>query len=170
MEKPAITPKTKVAELLKHYPELEKVLIEQAPEFNKLTNPILRRTVAKITSLEQAAAIAKIDLSNMINNLRNFVGQDMMEITNSIKSSKNDFEISIDDIIKETIDGRPIISSGGHPLQMVMQKIAESKSGEIIKLITPFAPIPMIDIAKERGFKICLEKVSENLYHTYFKK
>ncbi len=170
MERPAITPKTKVADLLKQYPELEKVLIEQAPEFNKLTNPVLRRTVAKITTLEQAAAIAKIDLSNMINNLRKFVGQDMIEIQNSIKSTSNDFAITTDNIIKETVDGRPIISSGGHPLQMVMQKIGEAKSGEIIKLITPFAPIPMIDVAKERGYKVCLEKASENEYYTYFKK
>jgi hypothetical protein len=46
-----IEPTTKVAALLKHYPELEDVLIETAPPFKKLRNPLLRMSVAKFASL-----------------------------------------------------------------------------------------------------------------------
>ena len=46
-----ITPKTKVLELIETYPELEDVLIEYAPAFKNLKNPVLRRTVAKIATL-----------------------------------------------------------------------------------------------------------------------
>ncbi|MHC4830644.1 MAG: DUF1858 domain-containing protein [Planctomycetota bacterium] len=42
-----ITPETKVAQLLQHYPELEETLIAMAPAFKKLRNPVLRRSVAK---------------------------------------------------------------------------------------------------------------------------
>ena len=49
---------TKIATLLKVYPELEERLIELVPAFDKLRNPILRRTIAKVTSLQQAAAMA----------------------------------------------------------------------------------------------------------------
>ena len=55
-----ITPKTKVLELIETYPELEDILIEIAPAFKKLKNPILRKTVAKIATLQQAAAIGNI--------------------------------------------------------------------------------------------------------------
>ena len=54
-----ITPQTKVGELLTAYPELEDLLIEIAPAFKKLRKPVLRRTVAKVTSLAQAARVGR---------------------------------------------------------------------------------------------------------------
>jgi hypothetical protein len=53
-----ITPETKIAALLEAYPELEPVLIATAPAFNKLSNPVLRRTIARVTSLRRAAEVA----------------------------------------------------------------------------------------------------------------
>ena len=55
-----ITPKTKVAELLSTYPELEDVLVDMAPAFKKLKNPVLRRTIARVTSLQQAASVGEV--------------------------------------------------------------------------------------------------------------
>ncbi|MFI4941789.1 MAG: DUF1858 domain-containing protein [Burkholderiales bacterium] len=52
----AITPATKVADLLESWPELEEVLIAQAPAFRRLRNPVLRRTVARVATLEQEAS------------------------------------------------------------------------------------------------------------------
>ena len=54
-----IAPKTKVAELIDAYPQLEGVLIDYVPAFEKLRNPLLRRTVARITTLQQAATIGQ---------------------------------------------------------------------------------------------------------------
>ena len=70
-----ITPDTKVAALLRHYPELEEVLIGIAPPFKKLRNPILRRSVAKVTSLRQAAAVGRVPIHEVVNELRAAVGQ-----------------------------------------------------------------------------------------------
>ena len=55
-----ITAETKIAALLKHYPGLEDHLIGMAPPFKKLKNPILRRSVAKVASLHQAAAVGRL--------------------------------------------------------------------------------------------------------------
>ena len=59
-DRPLITPETKVGALLDAYPELEAVLIELAPPFRKLKNPVLRRTVARLTSLAQAAKVGRL--------------------------------------------------------------------------------------------------------------
>ena len=48
-----ISPKTKVGELLDAYPELEQLLMAMSPAFEKLKNPVLRRTVAKVATLQQ---------------------------------------------------------------------------------------------------------------------
>lgn len=44
----------RVAELLDAYPALEPVLVAQAPAFARLRNPVLRRTVARVATLEDA--------------------------------------------------------------------------------------------------------------------
>ena len=51
-----------------------------APPFKKLKNPVLRRTVAKIASLRQAAAVGGIDVEQMVNHLRAKVGQEPMTV------------------------------------------------------------------------------------------
>ena len=71
-----ITPSTKVAALLDSYPQLEDVLIGIAPPFKKLKNPILRRSVAKVASLRQAAAVGRLPVEELVNKLRDAVGQE----------------------------------------------------------------------------------------------
>ncbi|MFV1959625.1 MAG: DUF1858 domain-containing protein, partial [Planctomycetota bacterium] len=74
-----ITPETKVAHLLDAYPDLEAVLIELAPAFERLRNPILRRTVARLTTLERAAGIAGLDARTLVRRLREAAGQPLPE-------------------------------------------------------------------------------------------
>jgi hypothetical protein len=70
-----ITPATKVAELLEQWPDLEPVLVAQAPAFQKLRNPVLRRTIARVATLEQAAGIAGIEPRELVMTLRRAAGQ-----------------------------------------------------------------------------------------------
>src|SRR5665648_1210444 len=50
-----ITPKTTVHTLLKEYPFLLDFLAAYHPEFGKLTNPVLRRTIGRMAPLDKAA-------------------------------------------------------------------------------------------------------------------
>jgi hypothetical protein len=74
-----ITPKTRVGELLDTYPALEPVLMDLASAFKKLQNPVLRRTVGKVATLQQAAALGRESLSEIINTLRLEVGQALFD-------------------------------------------------------------------------------------------
>ena len=65
-----IRSKTKVLQLIEAYPQLEEVLIGYVPAFKKLKNPVLRNTVARITTLQQASAIGDVKVEELINHLR----------------------------------------------------------------------------------------------------
>ena len=84
-----ITPKTKVSEFLEAYPELEENLIEMTPVFKKLKNPILRRTIARVTTLQQAAAVAEIPVETVVNKLRSLTGQDKLEGLSGVKTNSD---------------------------------------------------------------------------------
>jgi hypothetical protein len=72
-----ISPQTRVGELLDNYPELEQVLFELSPAFAKLRNPILRKTIARVATLQQAAMVGKLKVDDLVNRLRKEVGQEL---------------------------------------------------------------------------------------------
>ena len=84
-----IEPSTKVAALLDRFPELEDVLIEMAPPFKKLRNPILRRSVAKIASLRHAAAAGRLPVDELVNRLRAQVGQEAVASEDAVDSDSD---------------------------------------------------------------------------------
>ncbi len=165
-----ITPDTKIGALLDTFPELEELLTEMAPAFSKLQNPILRKTIAKIATLRQAAEIGNIPLGELINRLRCAVGQETREnITgqNTTSSGEKPDWITGGKII-DTLDARPMLADGEHPVQLVMSRIDGLGEDELYCLITPFKPVPLIETAEKKGFGTWTEKISEQEFYTYF--
>ncbi len=64
-----ITPKTTVHTLLKDYPFLLEYLAGYHPEFGKLTNPVLRRTMGRMATLDKAAQMANVPLNQLMDDL-----------------------------------------------------------------------------------------------------
>ena len=64
-----ITPKTTVHTLLKEYPFLLDFLAGYHPEFKKLTNPVLRRTVGRMATLDTVADQGNVPLNQLMNDL-----------------------------------------------------------------------------------------------------
>ena len=70
--------------------------------------------------------------------------------------------------IKITLDARPILASGEHPLERVLSETAGLQPGEIYEILTPFPPMPMIMKLNDAGFESFSEQDDAGLYHTYF--
>lgn len=165
----AITPETKIGALLDHYPELEEVLIEMAPAFKKLQNPILRKTVAKVANLRQVSKIGDVPLGTLINQLRSIVGQstDFEAGAETQDDSVSPNWLDLSKIVK-SLDARPMIESGHQPMNQVLEDLNKLKLGEIYELITPFVPAPLVDMAKKQGFRSWSKHEKSDLIKTYF--
>ena len=163
-----ITPKTKVLELIETYPELENVLIEYAPAFKNLKNPVLRRTVAKIATLQQAAAIGGVKTEELINRLRKEVGQDL--ITGESGSQYNYQKphwFAAEKIIKR-FNASEMLAAGEHPVNQVIADLNHLEEGKIYELKAPFLTAPLIDKATSLGLKHWIDKKSDEEYFIYF--
>jgi hypothetical protein len=167
-DRPVITPDLKVGQLLDAYPELEAELVAIAPAFEKLRNPLLRRTVARLTSLRQAAQVGGVSLGAMIGRLRRAAG---------IAEEWRDDEGTGDagrpgwlDLVEvvTTHDARQEIEQGGHPLPGVMAALEALQPGQAHVLITPFVPAPLLDRARERGFAAWSETVGAEEFRSTF--
>jgi len=64
-----ITPKTTVHTLLKEHPFLLEFLAEYTPEFKKLTNPVARRTMARMATLQAAAQLGEVPLDQLMHDI-----------------------------------------------------------------------------------------------------
>ena len=169
-DKLIITPKTKVGELLKAYPELEEVLIETAPAFKKLKNPVLRKTVAKVATVAQAASIGDVKVEKLVNKLRNEVGQENIsgEDNNGAQINQEKPEWFDESKISKELDVRKMLEAGDHPVHQVMSDLKDLKEDEIYKLIAPFLTVPLIEKASGIGFEQWAYKAGEEEYHIYF--
>ena len=70
--------------------------------------------------------------------------------------------------IKITLDARPILASGEHPIERVLREAGSLNSGEIYEIITPFPPMPMIEKLKDKGFESFTEQDETGLFHSFF--
>jgi hypothetical protein len=149
-----ISPQTKVGELLDAYPDLEKVLFELSPAFAKLKNPILRKTVARIASLQQAAIVGKLKVDDLVNRLRKEVGQEYLSDIQETESSVNIPPAWFDENkITIRFNAIPIINAGNSPMAEIISQSSLLGDDEIFELKAPFIPAPIIDKLKERGFE-----------------
>lgn len=167
-DKLIITPRTKVFDLLEAYPELEEKLIEMVPAFEKLRNPLLRRTVTRITTLGQAATIGNVSVEELVNQLRKAVGQDEAVIEN-IRPEKKEKPQWVNELpLGGELDARPMLAAGEHPVGQVIADLQKLEPGKQYRLIAPFLPVPLIDKATGLGFNHWAEKINDNEYHIFF--
>jgi hypothetical protein len=163
-----ITPKTKVLQLIEAYPQLEDLLISFAPAFKKLKNPVLRKTVAKIATLQQAAAIGGVKVEELINALRKEAGQDLYA-----GSADTEYNTVKPDWFNETaveneLDIRKMLDAGEQPVNQAVSDLNSLSDKKIYRIIAPFIPAPLIDKASSLGMLHWVDKQSEELYHVYF--
>ncbi|MDC1106393.1 DUF1858 domain-containing protein [Prolixibacteraceae bacterium] len=172
MHKLIITPKTKVLDLINTYPDLEDVLIEVAPPFKKLKNPVLRKVIAKVTTLSQAAVIGGLKVEELILRLRKEVGQEQVVtvdmVTSNLHTQRPEWYDS--SAVKITINIRESLNQGEQPMHDILSLVRQLNEGEIVKVISPFVPAPIIDKTLSLGYKHWLDTKGEEEYWIFITK
>ncbi len=164
-----ITPKSKLIQVLEEYPQLEDTLILYIPAFKDLKNPILRKTIAKIATMQQVAAIGKVKVEDLINMLRKLVGQDCIESSEDFLVKKETPEWYNKNNIIKSFDARDMLERGEHPVNQVISDLGEMEAGKIYEALFSFLPIPLIEKGTSLNFDhYVVEK--DKLVKVYFSK
>ncbi len=161
-----ITPETKVGALLAAYPELEARLIELAPAFQKLRNPILRRTVAKVATLAQAARIAGMSARELVTALREAAGQPPLGvIAPDAPEPTGETAWILELPVVATLDAEEFLAAGSNPLHAVNARLPALGPDEALAIRSTFVPAPLIDAVTARGFA-CHARTTDGLTET----
>ncbi len=168
MTETIIAPKTKIAELIQAFPQLESDLTDYVPAFEKLKNPVLRRTVARITTLQQAAAIGNVDVEDLINRLRKEVGQDLFSGETSAAYTTEQPNWYSEARVVAGLDADGMLAAGEQPVNQVIADLQALDQGDIYKLVAPFMPAPLVDKASSLGISHWMTRQDDGGFTIYF--
>jgi len=156
-----ITRQSKLFDVLEAYPSLEAQIVHIAPPFKNLKNPVLRRTVGKLATLEQVAQIGGMDAEKLVNTLRRAAG--LVELA-AEEDTPLMMEIPIAADAPEwtraepqyVVNGTDLLRRGEVPLSRVNELLGELAPGGLILLATDFEPSPILE---------ALQKQNRRVYH-----
>ena len=171
LERCAITPATKVAELLESWPELEEVLIAQAPAFRRLKNPVLRRTVARVATLEQAAGVGGVAVRDLVAALRRAAGvaEDPPGGPGVVEGGATPLPpdwVSSGRVVV-TVDAEALLDAGEVPLPAVNEKARGLGPGELLRIDSGFRPAPLVESLSRQGFRSFVCEASPGRFETF---
>lgn len=166
-----IGPETRVAELLEAHPEAEEVLIGIAPQFKALKNPVLRRTVARVATLEQAAKVAGLRARDLVLQLRRELGvQGGEDIVDSADSDPTEAPGWVLLDAEAAIDGGALLDAGETPVAKASTALAEMDSDEVLVISAPFQPAPLIDSLRAKGHEVHAREETGESWRVWIKK
>ena len=157
---------TTIADLLNNYEGMKDILISINPKFKKLNNPILRRTLAKLATVKQAAIIGGMKPEELLNKLRVAVGQEPIEISTQEEEQDSNIPSWAEKEALITLNANELLDKNKNPLAEARKALKKLKSGEILAIVADFKPEPLIDELKKEGFDIASIKISDNEFVT----
>ena len=166
-----ITLQTTIAELLNDYEGMKDILIQINPKFKKLNNPVLRRTLAKVATVKQAAFVGGMDPVELLNALRKAVGQQVVEEISS--ETQKEPANTLPQWYKEPaviLDANQLLKDDKNPLAEAIHILKTLQNGEIVELQADFWPEPLIEELEKKGYSVYCQKANEKLYRTFIKK
>ncbi len=166
-----ITLETKVSELLNDYDGMKDILISINPKFKKLNNPVLRRTLAKLASVRQAAFVGGMDQIDLLNKLRVAVGQEPVRDDFEQKEIHESQETPkwTEKEPKVAVDANKLLDEGKNPLAEVNILLKTLKKDEIVLIKSDFMPEPLIEEFQKKGYTVFCKKVDEDNFETFIK-
>ena len=170
-----ITLETKIADLLNSREDMKDILIRINPKFKKLNNPVLRRTLAKIAGVKQAAVVGGMDPQDLLNQLRKAVGQAQVETveTETVLNEERGSDEAPEWILQEAVqilNANEILDAERNPLAELHKTLKAIKEGEVITIEADFRPEPLIDEMVKAGHDVFTREAAEDHFITYIRK
>ncbi len=165
-----INKNTKISKILKTYPESIDIIAAINPNFKKLQNPILRRSLATRVSVKDAARIGKIPVIEFLKSLEKAGYQ--VDYTGADDKDQDSLNLMPPDFSKKeivTLDVRPVINAGKDPFGHINKVAKTIKPHQVLLIINDFEPIPLIDYLIGKNFVHWLTQDNEGNYLSYFK-
>lgn len=155
-----IGPADRVSDVLARDEGLVDVFVRHSPHFEKLRDRSLRRVMAQLVTVEQAARVAGVGLEVLLHDLNQALrgagatdGSDATEPPGRSDPSTVPSSASRPvDRPEVTLDLRDDMRAGREPFSSIMAAVRELEDDQVLRLRTIFEPVPLFAVMAKRGF------------------
>ena len=158
-----IAPDTTVAALLSEFPNLEQELVSVAPVMARLKNPVLRAAVAESATVAKVAEMGGVEACDLVKRLRSIAG--LPEDSGLAETGAPEW--AREDRIRFEVDAGAMLEKGVHPIGEVRASAAQLGAGEVLRLVSPFRPEPLIEAMRRSGMEVWCAEVSPGRFATF---
>jgi len=167
----------KLQKLFERDERLIDVMANHSPQLAKLRNSPMRRVMARVTTVAQAARLCKVPVEELVRDLNLVIGIDASSTdtgtaaesadaetaaTTDDSSSLPSFESAVE------LDVRDELGKGGEPFSRIMAAVAGLGEGQVLHLRAPFEPVPLFAVMAKRGFGHKTEQHADDDWSVWF--
>ncbi len=148
-----VSPNDKVSDVLARDESLIDVFVRAAPHFEKLRNRTMRRTMARLVTVEQAARTANVPAERLVRDLNAALGyvDALPASTASAPHAAPPEERHPEDAPVVEVDVREDLRAGREPFARIMGAVAALRDEEVLHLRAIFEPAPLFTVLGKRG-------------------
>ena len=149
----------RVSDVLARDEALVDVFVRHAPHFEKLRNASLRRVMARLVTVEQAARMAGVPVDRLVRDLNAALGIQTTSApaptTAESSSARSEGRASHRpaSLREVELDLRDDMRAGREPFSRIMAAVAALGPHEALRLRTIFEPVPLFALLAKRGLE-----------------
>jgi uncharacterized protein (DUF2249 family) len=163
----------KVDAVLAREERLVDVLIEISPVFGKLRNPVLRRTMARLVTVEQAARIGGVDAAMVVRRLNEALG--IHDSEESVVPAAPPHAEAVPEFLRAypaerlvDVDVRDDLRAGREPFRRIMDAARATPVGHVLRVRATFEPAPLYAVFAKRGWAHATERLADDDWRVWF--
>lgn len=166
----------RVSSVLARAPALLEVFLQTSPSFAMLKNPMARRTMAKLVTIEQAARVAGVEAQVLLARLNAALGESPApEIVDPPAKAPAPPPAVAPAGLLDTpparirdLDVRDDLRAGKEPLRQILEAARALPEGHVFRLRAIFEPAPLYDVLAKQGFGHFTERFEKDDWRVWF--
>lgn len=176
-----IRPDDRVADVLRRDERLVEVFAAASPVFERLRNPGLRRVMARLVSVQQAARIAGVDAAALVDRLNAALAAapsaaaaaDLRPPSKASMPNPADSAVptplaSVPPERLVDLDVRDDLRAGREPFSRIMTARQTVPPGGVLRLRAIFEPVPLYAVMQKFGFTHWTERLADDDWRVWF--
>lgn len=163
-----------VAAVLKKHPELLDVFTAQSKAFDRLKNPLMRKTFARMANVGQAASMAGMPVEDLLRALNSALGVSAADIdaalavTPAAAGTGGGEPGGTSEGAPDWVAGAPVVAEldardmqrrGEDPFFTIMDAARSVDVGQSLTLRNTFKPTPLLGVLGKKGFASWAEQL-----------
>lgn len=157
---------------------LLEVLAAASPAFEKLRNTALRKTMARLVTVQQAAKIAGVDATTLCDRLNRALETPNGGLPRETAQPRAKVEVAqtnVPEALRQIPDERVVecdvredLRAGKEPFRRILAAAQATPRGDLLKVRAIFEPAPLYGVLAKQGFSHFAERIAEDDWCVWF--